>query len=67
MLVPQPPSAAPPTSQSQLPFYYLFSATEPDYLVHNFCGLLVSVRCKSDGAWILKGRGSRHCSMSTRG
>ena len=30
-------------------------------------GLLVSVRCKSDGAGILRGRGSRHCSMSTSG
>ena len=29
--------------------------------------LLVSVQYNSDGAEILKGRGSRHCSMSTSG
>ncbi|KIK02885.1 hypothetical protein K443DRAFT_96024, partial [Laccaria amethystina LaAM-08-1] len=68
--------------QSQLPLYYLFSAAESDCLVASsrkisiigkaiqtprIHGLLVSVRFKSDGAGILKGRGSHQCSMSTRG
>ena len=57
----------PTTLLSLSPSSWMMSVIGKAIQMPRMHSLLVPVRCKRDGAGILKGRGSRHCSMSTRG